>query len=233
MNNYEEQPRRVVNDVSGLNGFLTRMYGWMALAVLVSALSSFYVLTQPGLQQIFMGGSRFVPLIVWFVMPIVINFQAIKRPTLSFMLLMAYALLTGGIFSMYAMIYSGATIASAFVSSASVFVVMSLFGTFTKRDLTGLGNQAIAALIALVVAMVINMFLKSQLITYVFSFIGIIIFTALTASDSQKMKNVFNQSGGKISVTGLAVIGAMQLYLDFVNLFILFLQIFGGFGNRD
>ncbi|KRK49212.1 integral membrane protein, interacts with FtsH [Secundilactobacillus kimchicus JCM 15530] len=233
MNNFEQQPRRVVNDVSGLNGFLTRMYGWMALAVLVSALSAFYVLTQPSLQQVFLGGSRLLPLIVWFVIPIVINFQAIKRPTLSFILLMAYAALTGGIFSMYAMIYSGATITSAFVSSASVFVVMALFGTFTKRDLTGVGNQAIAALIALVIAMLINLFLQSQLIAYVFSFIGIIIFTALTASDSQKMKTLYNQSGGQVSVTGLAVIGAMQLYLDFVNLFVFFLQIFGGFGNRD
>lgn len=233
MNNYDQQPRRVVNDVSGLNGFLTRMYGWMALAVLVSAASAFFVLTQPSLQSLFMGGTRLLPIIVWFIIPFVINFQAVKRPTLSFVLLMAYAALTGGVFSIYALIYSGTTIVSAFVSSAVVFVVMALFGTFTKRDLTKLGNQAMAALIALMIAFIINFFLQSAMIAYVFSFIGIIIFTALTASDSQRMKTLYNQAGGQVSVTGLAVIGAMQLYLDFVNLFVLFLQIFGGFGNRD
>ncbi len=147
---------------------------------------------------------------------------------------MVYALITGGVFSMYSLIYSGGTLVSAFVSSAILFIVMALFGTFTKRDLSRVGAQATSALIALIIAFVINMFLQSPAIAYVFSFIGVIIFTALTASDSQKMKQIYlNSDGSASSTTGIAVIGAMQLYLDFVNLFIFLLQIFGGFGNRD
>lgn len=148
---------------------------------------------------------------------------------------MVYALITGGVFSMYSLIYSGGTLVSAFVSSAVLFIVMALFGTFTKRDLSRVGAQATAALIALVIALVINIFLQSPAIAYVFSFVGVIIFTALTASDSQKMKQIYlNSDGSASSTTGIAVIGAMQLYLDFVNLFIFLLQIFGGFGgDRD
>lgn len=147
---------------------------------------------------------------------------------------MVYALITGGVFSMYSLIYSGGTLVSAFVSSAILFIVMALFGTFTKRDLSRVGAQATSALIALIIAFVINMFLQSPAIAYVFSFIGVIIFTVLTASDSQKMKQIYlNSDGSASTTTGIAVIGAMQLYLDFVNLFIFLLQIFGGFGNRD
>lgn len=234
MNNYDEQPRRVINADVGLNRFLTKMYGWMALAILLSAVAAFYVSTTPALMSIFVGPTRWLPIIVWFVFPFIVTGQALKRPSLSFTLLMVYALITGGVFSMYSLIYSGGTLVSAFVSSAILFIVMALFGTFTKRDLSRVGAQATSALIALIIAFVINMFLQSPAIAYVFSFIGVIIFTVLTASDSQKMKQIYlNSDGSASTTTGIAVIGAMQLYLDFVNLFIFLLQIFGGFGNRD
>ena len=235
MNNYDEQPRRVINADVGLNRFLTKMYGWMALAILLSAVAAFYVSTTPALMNIFVGPKRWLPIIVWFVFPFIVTGQALKRPSLSFILLMVYALITGGVFSMYSLIYSGGTLVSAFVSSAVLFIVMALFGTFTKRDLSRVGAQATAALIALIIALVINIFLQSPAIAYVFSFVGVIIFTVLTASDSQKMKQLYlNSDGSANSTTGIAVIGAMQLYLDFVNLFIFLLQIFGGFGgDRD
>lgn len=234
MNNFDEQPRRVINADVGLNRFLTKMYGWMALAVLVSAVAAMFASTTPALMGLFAGHYAFLPLIIWFAFPFIVTSQAMKRPSLSFVLLMVYALLTGGILSMYALVYTGTTIASAFVSSATVFIVMAAYGAITKRDLSRVGAQATAALIALVVAMVINIFLHSSLIAYVFSFVGVIIFTALTASDSQKMKKIYLQSdGSSTSTTGLAIIGAMQLYLDFVNLFLFMLRIFGGAGNRD
>ncbi len=234
MNNqqFDEQPRRVVNADVGLNAFLTKMYGWMALAVLLSAVSAYFVSTNQALLSAVTGGGMWIGLIVWFVFPFLVNGQAFKRPAVSFVLLMVYAVITGGIFSIYSLVYSGATIVSAFVSSAVVFIVMALYGVATKRDLTRVGAQATAALIALLVALVINMFLHSALIAYVFSFVGVIIFTALTASDSQKMKTMYLKSDGSGTATsGLAVVGAMQLYLDFVNLFIFLLQIFGGSGS--
>lgn len=234
MNNYDEQPRRVINADVGLNKFLTKMYGWMAVAVLLSAFAAFYVSTTPALLSLFTGSYRLVPIIVWFAFPFLVSGQAMKRPSVSLVLLMVYGFLTGGIMSMYALVYTGTTMVSAFVSSASIFIAMAVYGVATKRDLSRVGAQATSALIALIVAFLINIFLRSSLIAFVFSIIGVVIFTALTASDSQKMKRLYLQSdGGATTTTGLAIIGAMQLYLDFVNLFILLLQIFGGMGNRD
>ncbi|MTV82624.1 Bax inhibitor-1/YccA family protein [Secundilactobacillus folii] len=234
MNNYDEQPRRVVNADVGLNSFLTKMYGWMGLAVLLSAVSAYFFATSPALMSSFAGPSRWIILIVWFAFPFIVSGQALKRPALSFVLLMVYALITGAMFSGFALIYTGATITTAFVSSATVFIVMALYGTVTKRSLAKVGAQATAALIALIVAMVINMFLQSPMISYIFSFVGVIIFTALTASDSQKLKQLYlNSDGSGTASTGIAIIGAMQLYLDFVNLFLFLLEIFGGGNSRN
>ena len=234
MYNFDEETRRVINAYVGFNKFLTKMYGWMAVAVLLSAVAALYVTTTPSLMSLFTGSYRIVPIIVWFVFPFLVSGQAMKRPAVSFVLLMVYALLTGGILSMYALVYTGTTIASAFVSSSTIFIAMAVYGVATKRDLSRIGAQATSALIALIVAFLINIWLKSSLIAFVFSIIGVVIFTALTASDSQKMKRFYLQSdGGATTSTGLAIIGAMQLYLDFVNLFILLLQIFGGMGDRD
>ena len=148
---------------------------------------------------------------------------------------MVYAVITGAVISSYAFVYTGAAMAQAFVSSAAVFLTMSVIGLTTKRDLSRIGTQATAALIGLIVAMVINLFLRSPMISLIFSFIAVIIFSVLTAWDTQKMQKLYLQYGDQVSVTGLAVTGALQLYLDFVNLFLQLLQIIGifGGGSRD
>lgn len=142
-------------------------------------------------------------------------------------MLMLISIIYGVEFALIAGVYTGASIASAFVSSSVIFIVMAIYGTVTKRDLTKFGSHAIAALIALIIAYIINMFLQSPAIAYIFSFIAVIIFTVLTGWDAQKMKQIYVNYGDQVSVTGLAVLGALQLYLDFVNLFISLLQIFG------
>ena len=147
-------------------------------------------------------------------------------------MLMVTAVIYGFVFSLIAGAYTGANIAAAFLSSAAIFVYLAIYGTVTKRDLSRAGSQASAALIALIIAWIINMFLQSPAITYIFSFIAVIIFVVLTAWDAQKMKNLYLQYGNQTSVSGLAVVGALQLYLDFINLFIQLLQIFG-MSNRD
>ena len=184
-----EQRRRVVNE-AGLNGFLTKMYGFVGLSVFVSAISSFLVMT---------------------------TFRTAVYGV-------EFALLAG--------FYTGADITAAFVSSATIFVVMALYGTVTKRSLDRFGAHATAALIALILASLINMFLHSPAITYIFSYIAVIIFVILTAYDAQKMKNIYLNYQDQVSVTGLAIMGALQLYLDFINLFIQLLQIFGMSGDR-
>ncbi|WP_172189901.1 Bax inhibitor-1/YccA family protein [Lentilactobacillus kribbianus] len=233
MNNYQDD-RRMVNNAVGFNDFLTKMYGWMSLAVLISAATAYFMSSVFGIAGLMqnrwlMWGS----LLVWFFMPFVITSQAMKRPSLSFIFLMLYAMITGVMFSSIFLTYTGTSIVAAFLSSAAIFITMTLFGLTTKRDLTKWGTQASAALIALIVAMIINMFLRSSIIAFVFSVIAIVIFTILTASDTQRMKNIYNQANGQVSTTGLAVIGALQLYLDFVNLFSQMLSIFGLGDNRD
>ena len=147
-------------------------------------------------------------------------------------MLMVVAIVYGVEFALIAGAYTAANIAAAFVSSAAVFATMAIYGTVTKRDLSKFGAHAFAALIALIIASIINMFLKSPAITYIFSYIAVIIFVVLTAWDAQKMKQIYINYSTENSVMGLAIVGALQLYLDFVNLFISFLQIFG-MSNRD
>ncbi len=137
----------------------------------------------------------------------------------------------GVTFAFIAGAYSGQNIASAFVASATVFVTMAILGTITKKDLSRIGSYASAALIGLIVAMLANLFLHNPIIDYVFSIIAVIIFTILTAWDAQRMKDIYLQYGDDLSTNGLAVLGALQLYLDFVNLFLQFLDIFGA--NED
>ena len=231
MNNFQQQPRETINTQVGLNAFLTRMFGWMGASVLVSALTA-YLMVASNIRM--SGGGMLVALIVWFILPFVITGQSMKRPTTAIVGLMVYAVLTGAVVSMYAYVYTGAAMGGAFVSSAAVFLTMAAIGLTTKRDLSRIGTQATAALIGLIVAMIINMFLRNSLIALVFSFIAVIIFAALTAWDTQKMQKMYLQYGDQVSMTGLAINGALQLYLDFVNLFLQLLQIFGIFGgDRD
>ena len=223
MNNFSQEPgRRVVTDAAGLNSFLTRMYGNMTLAVLVSAFSAY--LTMGVFRSAVFGFFGAHPGIA---LSMGVSFSATRNPVGAFIMLMLTAIIYGVEFAIIAGVYSGASIASAFVSSAAVFVTMALYGTITKRDLSKFGAHAMAALIALMIAYLINMFLQSPAIAYIFSFIAVIIFTVLTAWDAQKMKQIYINYGGEVSTNGLAVLGALQLYLDFVNLFISLLQIFG------
>ena len=110
---------------------------------------------------------------------------------------------------------------------------MAIFGTFTKKNLNNRGSYLRAALIGLIVAMVVYIFLRNSVASFVFSIIGVVIFTGLTAYDAQKMKAIYNNYGSQVSTNGLAVLGALQLYLDFVNIFLCLRQIFGRGGDRD
>ncbi|WP_203642758.1 Bax inhibitor-1/YccA family protein [Levilactobacillus andaensis] len=236
MNNFDQQPRTTVNTEVGLNAFLTKMFGWMGLAVLISAATAFVMATQfSGAVQSLSRGGLLLPIIVWFILPFVISGQSMKRPTVAFVGLMVYAVITGIVISTYTLYYSNASMTAAFVSSAAIFISMAGFGIFTKRDLTKFGTQATAALIGVIVAVLVNAFLvKSVMVSLIFSVITVIIFAVLTAWDTQRMQKMYLQYGDQVSTTGLAVNGALQLYLDFVNLFLQLLQIFGIFGGgRD
>ena len=228
MNNFDQQ---ICPDVRGLNRFLSRMYGYMAGALVVSAIAAF--ITARYLQNtIFASPIMMIALgIISIVMAFSLSYNPNRSPAMSVAMLFIYAAIEGIFFSSILIVYTLKNITMAFVSAAVVFVVLSIFGLNTKKDLSRIGRQAMAALIALLVVSLINLFLRSSMIEYIFSYVGVVIFTILTAWDTQSMKKIYLQYGNEYNISNLAVSGALQLYLDFVNMFLYLLQIFGS--NRD
>lgn len=228
--------RRNVVDVTDVNKFLTKMYGLMTLAVLLSALTAWVTMTvfaRP--LSNFLANSRvgiWLIILLPFILTFGISFNATRSPGLSLFLLILTAITYGVTFALLAGAYAGTDIATAFVSSAGIFLTMAIIGTFSHRNFTKLGSYASAALIGLIIAMVVNFFVNSPVINYWLSVVAVIIFTALTAWDAQRMKNIYIECHDQMSVSGLAILGALQLYLDFINLFISFLDIFGSDSNR-
>ncbi|MDF7683327.1 Bax inhibitor-1/YccA family protein [Lactobacillus sp. ESL0679] len=235
MNNFDTNPeqRRQIRSISDTNSFLTKMYALMGVAVLVSALASYLTMTvfRSAVMQMPVA-MMWVILLVPFALSMGISFKANRNPLASFIMLMILAVIYGFEFALIAGFYTGTQLTTAFVSSSVVFIAMAAFGTFTKKDLTNWGAYFGAALFGFFIAWIVNLFLHNPAITYIFSFIGVIIFTGLVASDANKMKLIYNNYGNQVSTNGLAVLGALQLYLDFINIFLFILEIFG-YGNNN
>ena len=233
MNNNE-----IYSNQAGLNSFMTKMYGFMAGAVAMSAITAYLISNVYRVQALtFFANNRWPIwgiLILQVVLVMSMSFKADRSPAMSLTGLGLYSVLEGLFFGLIVQVYSSQDVTMAFVSATVMFIVLALMGTNTKKDLSGIGRQAMAALIALIIVMIINIFLKSSIITLAFSFIGVIIFAALIAWDSQRFRQMYIQYGNQVNATNLAIMGALQLYLDFVNLFIQLLNIFTGLGgNKD
>lgn len=233
MNNNE-----IYSNQAGLNSFMTKMYGFMAGAVAMSAITAYLISNVYRVQALtFFANNRWAIwgiLILQVVLVMSMSFKADRSPAMSLTGLGLYSVLEGLFFGLIVQVYSSQDVTMAFVSATVMFIVLALMGTNTKKDLSGIGRQAMAALIALIIVMIINIFLKSSIITLTFSFIGVIIFAALIAWDSQRFRQMYIQYGNQVNATNLAIMGALQLYLDFVNLFIQLLNIFTGLGgNKD
>lgn len=233
MNNNE-----IYGNQAGLNSFMTKMYGFMAGAVAISAVTAYLISNVYQVQALtFFANNRWAVwgiLILQVVLVMSMSFKADRSPAMSLTGLGLYSVLEGLFFGLIVQVYSSQDVTMAFVSATVMFTVLALMGTNTKKDLSGIGRQAMAALIALIIVMIINIFLRSSIITLAFSFIGVVIFAALIAWDSQRFRQMYIQYGNQINATNLAIMGVLQLYLDFVNLFIQLLNIFTGLGgNKD
>ena len=233
MNNNE-----IYRNQAGLNSFMAKMYGFMAGAVAISAVTAYLISNVYQVQALtFFSNNRWAVwgiLILQVVLVMSMSFKADRSPAMSLTGLGLYSVLEGLFFGLIVQVYSSQDVTMAFVSATVMFTVLALMGTNTKKDLSGIGRQAMAALIALIIVMIINIFLRSSIITLAFSFIGVVIFAALIAWDSQRFRQMYIQYGNQINATNLAIMGALQLYLDFVNLFIQLLNIFTGLGgNKD
>jgi FtsH-binding integral membrane protein len=208
-----------------INSAMIRVYQNMMLAILVSMLTSFFVSTIPVLMAVLFG----TPL-KWLVMlaPIgFILFFSFKMEDLSketaTILLYVFAALMGLSFSGIFIVYTGTSIFMAFMSAAILFACMSFYGYFTKRSLESFGQFLIVGLIAICIASIVNIFVGSSVMTMVISALAIIIFLGLTAYDTQRIREMISYD----NIGNAEVAGALTLYLNFINIFLNLLQLFG------
>ena len=226
----------------GLRSYMLKVYNYMASGVLLTgfvALAFFKmaIITSDGGQiigltnfgnTIYASGLKWVimlaPLAVVFYMSFGIAKMSAGKAQTTFWI---FAALMGASLSSIFLIYTGASITRVFFITAGTFGAMSIYGYTTKRDLTKLGSFLFMGLIGIIIASIVNIFLKSSMMYFVISILGVLIFVGLTAYDTQKIKNMYASTDSGEIIGKKAVMGALTLYLDFINLFIMLLRLFG------
>lgn len=218
---------------SVLSTYFSKVYGWMAFALLLSGLAAWLTGHNVAIQQALFTG--YTPMVLFgielalvFGISAAINNLSASVCTLLFVL---YSVVNGLTLGVIFLVYTETSIMSTFLVTAITFGVMSIYGYTTKSDLTGWGKILMFALIGLVVATLVNFFMKSSMMSLIISGIGVLVFVGLTAYDTQKLKDLAYTATDEESMTKLAVYGALDLYLDFVNLFLYLLRFLGN--RRD
>jgi FtsH-binding integral membrane protein len=213
-------------NAGAINAAMLRVYNNMFLAVIVSMLTGLLVSSSPGLMQFFFTGALkwvviFAPLVAVFAIGFLqenLSIPALRLTLAGFSALMGLSF--AGIFIVYTM----GSIVSAFMGAAVLFGTMSFYGYFTKRDLSGMGQMLFVGLIAIIIASIINIFLGNSLFQIVISAVAILIFLGLTAYDTQRLRELVSYER---DTQRAEIMGALSLYLNFINLFIHLLQLFG------
>jgi len=209
--------------------FVRSVYAWMFGGLLLTAFAALWVVMSPALQQIVLGtpmvrfGLMIAELGIVFWLSFKIRTMAPSTAAAAFLV---YSLLNGLTLSVIFWAYNIPSIEMAFVTAAGMFGAMSIYGMVTKRDLTSIGSFFFMGLIGIVICSVVNLFIKSDGLSFVISLIGVFVFLGLTAWDNQKLKIMATATGPQQE--SFAVIGALMLYLDFINLFLFLLRLFGG-----
>lgn len=220
-----------MTNASTFKVLMRKVYLWMTLALMITGITAAGVANSPNIlaliysSQVVMWGI----IIAEFGLVIYISARLEKLSLSTATTLFAlYSILNGVMLSSIFLLYSTAIISKVFFITAGTFGVTALYGYATKKDLSSLGNILYMALIGLVIATIVNVFMKSAMFDLILSYIGVIIFVGLTAWDSQKIKHMMMvQQDANESAQKLALIGALSLYLDFINLFLYLLRIFG------
>ena len=210
---------------------MRKVYVWMTLALMITGATAYGVATSPGIQmalfsnQLLFWGLVIAEFALVIGISAAINRLSLTTATLMFVL---YSVINGAMLSSIFLIYTMSSIASVFFITAGTFGVMALIGYTTKKDLTSMGKILFMALIGIIIATVVNIFLKSSGLQMIVSYLGVLIFVGLTAYDSQKIKHMLQMAPDASEASQkLALLGALTLYLDFINLFIYLLRIFG------
>jgi FtsH-binding integral membrane protein len=215
-------------DASAVNTAMGRVYFHMMLAVVTSMVVSMLVASSPALMQFFFTGwmkwvTIFAPLAAVFGVTIALNSNPPKSTAVA--LLHGFAAIMGLSFAAIFVVYTLGSIVSAFMGGAVLFAVMSFYGYFTKQSLDSLGKFMFVGLIAVIIASIINLFIGSSVLQMVISAIAIVVFLGLTAYDTQQIREAVSMED---STGTTEVVGALTLYLDFINLFLSLLQLLGG-----
>ena len=214
----------------GLREYMVKVYNYMAVALAISGFVAFFTASSTALMQAIFG----TPL-SWVVVlaPLAFVFLfSYKLNSLSSTQAKSYLWIFSGLMGLSLatvfVVYTQASIARVFFISASVFGIMGLYGYTTKKDLTEMGSFLMMGLIGVIIASLVNLFLRSSALDFALSILGLFIFIGLTAYDTQKIKQMYYQvSGNGEMVTKIAVMGALNLYMDFINLFLMMLRLFG------
>lgn len=227
---YVMQEGRKVLSAEG-SRFLTRVYGWMGLALVVSAVSALFSATNVMMLR-FLYATRFgfiAVILAELALVFVIGSRIRTMSTaVASVLFVLYSALNGITLSSIFLVYQLGSIVSVFAITAAMFAVMSVYGAVTKRSLGTMGNYLMMALIGVIIASLVNaLLLKSSMMDYIISIVGVLIFTGLTAWDTQKVMGTAQQADGREAYRRVAIIGAFELYLDFVNLFLYMLRLLG------
>ncbi len=225
---YGWDPRALsARSVAGVReGFLTASFVWMFLALLVSAATAFMTLANQGALQA-VANNFLILIIAEFAMVLGLS-AAINRlnSTVAVLMLFVYAALNGTTFAIILSVYNIGSVTSAFLGAAGIFGAAALYGYVTGRDLTSLGGILFAGLIGVVIASFANIFIGGSGLSFVIGIVGTLLFTALTAFDVQRIKN--GRMAWIQNRENASVLGALALYLDFVNLFLMLLRVTGG-----
>ncbi|MGL4456013.1 MAG: Bax inhibitor-1/YccA family protein, partial [Plesiomonas sp.] len=215
-----------------VQAYLSQVYGWMTCGLLLTAFVAWYAASTPAvINFIFSSKITFFGLIIAQLALVFVLSGMLQRlsGTMATSLFMLYSALTGLTLSSIFIAYTASSIAATFVVTAGMFGAMSLYGYTTKRDLSGMGNMLFMALIGVVLASLVNMWLKSDTLMWVITYIGVVLFVGLTAYDTQKLKMLGEQisEDDHENFRKYAIVGALTLYLDFINLFLMLLRIMG------
>ncbi len=220
----------------GLRAYMLQVYNYMAIGLAVTGVVAFamaqYALSNPEFAQTVYGGPlRWViilaPLAMVFFLSARIGSMSASTAQTTFWI---FAALMGASLSSVFLVYTGTSIARVFFVTAAAFGALSLFGYTTKRDISGWGSFLFMGLIGIILAMVVNIFLASSALQFAISVIGVLVFAGLTAYDTQQIKEMYYAGDDADTAGRKAIMGALRLYLDFINLFLMLLHLFG---NRE
>ncbi len=225
-------PETVVsNEV--LSTLLRKVYAWMSLSLLLTGFTAYAVSMSPSVLEFIFGNSAALWILIIAQLGLAILFSArLFKMSLNMggALFAFYSVLTGVMFSTIFIAYTSESIASTFFITAGTFGAMSLYGYFTKKDLSSMGKFLYMGLVGIIIASLVNLFLHSSTVMWITTYIGVLVFVGLTAYDTQKIKEMLvmqSQEGLTENSMKVALYGSFMLYLDFINLFLKLLRIFG------